>query len=475
MAVLWHRSDSLSHVNPLTRAFILNWEHSERAKANAESIRKNLPEEGLFADLSWRTAIEPFALEPKLVRSLEKLGRILLQFYRALDLLYRQSQEQRAPHWVAQWLEAGKPRELIDHALSKTFRHTLPKVIRPDILLTEEGFIISELDSVPGGIGLTAWLNQAYSKLDASYNLIGGARGMLDGFSGIFGPRKRVRIIVSQESATYRPEMAWLCEQIKDREMTCQDEHCHDFEPGEAVYRFFELFDLPQIPVAKSLLRMAADESIVLTPPPKPHLEEKSGMALLHNHNLSSFWHQHLGGTFFETMKRHVPYTWMIDPTPLPPQGALPGLPCTDWHQLKNLSQRERHLILKVSGFSERAWGSRGVYLGSDLSSEAWSEVVDQAIRGFGQENHILQRYHKPRSVDTHYYDFETQQVVPMTGRVRLCPYYFVHGEGDQARATLQGIMATICPNDKKIIHGMTDAVIAPCSKKEFTAARHTT
>jgi hypothetical protein len=35
--------------------------------------------------------------------------------------------------------------------------------------------------------------------------------------------------------------------------------------------------------------------------------------------------------------------------------------------------------------------------------------------------------------------------------------------------------MATICPNDKKIIHGMTDAVIAPCSKKEFTAARHTT
>ena len=104
----------------------MNWEHSERAKANAESIRKNLPEEGLFADLSWRTAIEPFALDPKLVRSLEKLGRILLQFYRALDLLYRQSHEQRAPHWVAQWLEAGKPRELMDHALHAVQPDSLP-------------------------------------------------------------------------------------------------------------------------------------------------------------------------------------------------------------------------------------------------------------------------------------------------------------------------------------------------------------
>jgi hypothetical protein len=31
----------------------------------------------------------------------------------------------------------------------------VPRVIRPDILLTENGFRITELDSVPGGIGLT--------------------------------------------------------------------------------------------------------------------------------------------------------------------------------------------------------------------------------------------------------------------------------------------------------------------------------
>ena len=34
----------------------------------------------------------------------------------------------------------------------------------------------------------------------------------------------------------------------------------------------------------------------------------------------------------------------------------------------------------------------------------------------------------------------------------------------DAARAELGGVLATICPADKKIIHGMTEAVFAPCS-----------
>jgi hypothetical protein len=51
-----------------------------------------------------------------------------------------------------------------------------------------------------------------------------------------------------------------------------------------------------------------------------------------------------------------------------------------------------------------------------------------------------------------------------MPGRVRLCPYYFVTGNGDDARAHLGGVLATICPADKKIIHGMSTAILAPCS-----------
>ena len=186
--------------------------------------------------------------------------------------------------------------------------------------------------------------------------------------------------------------------------------------------------------------------------------------ALLWNRNLRGFWRQELGERFLERLLRLVPYTWMVDPTPLPPHGAIPELNLTDWHQLKTLSQRDRELILKVSGFSENAWGARGVYLGSDLSMSEWTEAVDLALGSFERSPFVLQRYHKPKTVESAWYDFDKGTLAPMVGRVRLCPYYFVSGEGDSARANLAGVLATICPADKKIIHGMKDAILVPCA-----------
>jgi hypothetical protein len=184
---------------------------------------------------------------------------------------------------------------------------------------------------------------------------------------------------------------------------------------------------------------------------------------LLWNRNLQGFWRQELGEGFLTRLKALTPYTWLVDPTPLPPHAALPGLDLTDWRQLAALSQKERDLILKVSGFSDRAWGARGVFLGSDLSQADWARAVNDAVDHFAKTPYVLQRYHKPALRETEWFDFTADRPVRMPGRVRLCPYYFVAGAGDDARPQLGGVLATICPADKKIIHGMTDAVLAPC------------
>ena len=186
--------------------------------------------------------------------------------------------------------------------------------------------------------------------------------------------------------------------------------------------------------------------------------------ALLWNRNLQHFWRQELGEGFLARLKKIIPYTWLVDPTPLPPHVAIPELNLTDWQQLKAMSQRERDLILKISGFSDQAWGARGVFLGSDLSQADWSAAVDKAISGFQNSPFVLQRYEKPKAVETSWFDFQKNELVPMKGRVRLCPYYFVGGDGDTAQAQLGGVLATICPADKKIVHGMTDAVLVPCA-----------
>jgi hypothetical protein len=89
---------------------------------------------------------------------------------------------------------------------------------------------------------------------------------------------------------------------------------------------------------------------------------------------------------------------------------------------------------------------------------------VDEAISNFQTTPFVLQRFEKPKMVGASWFDFSKNEIVPMKGRARLCPYYFVTGESDSARPRLGGVLATIVPADKKIVHGMTDAILAPCS-----------
>jgi hypothetical protein len=467
-------------VETLAHQFSLN-----SAADRARFVRDQLPAEGLFAGHEWRVSPAPFRLSRSVGKDLESLGRVLLQFYRAVNLLYRKSAEGKQPAWVARWLDQGKPAELVALQRSPAFKNDVPRVIRPDLLITEHGLSVTELDSVPGGIGLTGWLNQVYSKLDpladagkdnlpgpgkdgeeraSKTALLGGGEDMLRGFASIFGDASKVHILVSDEAATYRPEMTWLANQLGTSRFQTRDPSFNQFADGDAVYRFFELFDLANVPNSRRVFELAASRRIRLTPPPKPIFEEKMLFALLWNRNLQSFWRQELGEAFLQRLLKMVPYTWIVDPSPLPPQAAVPELNLTDWRQLQLLSHKERELILKVSGFSPHAWGARGVYLGSDLPHVDWAAAIEKAIASFDHSPFVLQRYHKPALVESEWFDFDRNEVISMNGRARLCPYYFVSGDAEGARAQMGGVLATICPPDKKIIHGMTEAIFAPCA-----------
>ena len=73
-----------------------------------------------------------------------------------------------------------------------------------------------------------------------------------------------------------------------------------------------------------------------------------------------------------------------------------------------------------------------------------------------------MQLFHKGRQVRTRYWDASSKSIVDMEARVRLTPYYFLI----DGSAQLAGILATLCPHDKKKIHGMSEAVLTPCAKK---------
>jgi hypothetical protein len=423
-----------------------------------DTIRSAIPAEGLFAEKDWLISPEAFPIEKKSAAELEQLGHRLFVFQRACNQLYQLSAREKQPAWIARYLDAGKPAELVELSRQKIFRDDLPHVIRPDLILTENGYTIAEIDSVPGGIGLTAWLNRTYAGLGE--DVIGGDRGMLDGFRTVLP--NGGDIVVSEESATYRPEMSWLARELSalfsEKDWRLLPAENYQPQPGRDVYRFFELFDLPNIPNSSALLKAAAAGAVRVTPPLKPFLEEKMWFALFWLQPLREFWRRELGEKYFLKLQEVIPYSWLLDPAPLPQHAVIPRLEIHDWRQLARFSQKDRHLLLKVSGFSPLGWGSRGIALGSDLAHIEWERRIENALAGFEKSPTILQRFHKGRLFEHRYWNTDSGELRSMKGRVRLCPYYFV--EGDRVR--MRGALTTIVPADKKLIHGMRDGILVP-------------
>ena len=139
----------------------------------------------------------------------------------------------------------------------------------------------------------------------------------------------------------------------------------------------------------------------------------------------------------------------------------LPRLDVQSWDEVKRFTQSERELVLKISGFDDTAWGSRGVTMGHDVSSEEWADAVDHALGNFDRHPHVLQEFRKGRVVKHQFWNEQRGEMETMDGRVRLTPYYFIRRDDDEV--VLGGVHATICPADKKVLHGMSDAVMVPC------------
>jgi hypothetical protein len=438
--------------------------------------------EELQSFLPCRGAPAPLALPMEQVEWFRRLGGALLAFYRAKNKLYRESVAERQPAWVARYLDNGKPDALVQLGRAKAFRDHLPAIIRPDVLPLHEGYAICELDSVPGGFGLAARMADCYRRQG---HRVAGDVTIEEGFlraisGGTTDAKPRVAIVVSDESGDYFDEMAWLARRLsqmghevvatRPRALRYTDEQVLVEVDGrrvtiDVVYRFMELFDLPNISKSELLLYLAKAKLVSMTPPPKAFLEEKLWFAFFHHPALQPYWHKELDGDDLSLLRDVLPSTWIVDPTPLPAHAVIPGLTADGravqgWGDIAKLGQRGRQLVLKPSGFSELAWGSRGVVIGHDTAKDDWAAAIERALGTFPETSWVLQEFRQPARQSISAFEQGSAGAVTFEGRARLTPFFFVDG----GKAHLSTILATICSSEKKKIHGMRDAVMTVCA-----------
>ena len=421
-------------------------------------IESSLVQSGLFskgtqaekAAPSWRVSPEPYYLSSEEILFFEDLGCHLLKFYTVLNSLYADSVKGKIPSWFAQYLDAGKPDDLVAYSRMKRIRGDLPGIIRPDIMVTEKGFSITELDSVPGGFGLTARLMDLYSSMGEV--MVGMSEGGIpEAFykmaESVSGEKSCVvAIIVSDEANDYWGEMSSLAQHLNDKgfpvfalrpqELIFREEGLffkknNDEVKIDVLYRFFELFDLKNIPKAELIMYSCKKGRVKITPPFKPFLEEKLAFSLFKHPVLTSLWEKGLGCETFSILSHLIPETWTLDSREIPEYAVIPGLDIggklvQNWKELIPLTQKERELVIKPSGFSPESWGSRGVVIGHDVSAEVWKKTLEDSLAKFPEGSSVLQVFHKGRRVRIRYRDSFTDSIVEMESRVRLTPYYFL-------------------------------------------------
>ncbi len=100
----------------------------------------------------FRVSPTPFTLTPEQRREVENMGNDVVAYFKAIDELYKTDSE------IHELLNTGKPEMfLVQRPAQYLF-------VRPDIIITDEGFKICEIETSPFGLALAEILNKAYRR-----------------------------------------------------------------------------------------------------------------------------------------------------------------------------------------------------------------------------------------------------------------------------------------------------------------------
>ena len=158
-----------------------------------------------------------------------------------------------------------------------------------------------------------------------------------------------------------------------------------NYEPQDDrdVYRFFELFDLPNIPNIDA--RVSADagrQTSRVRTPIKPYLEEKMWFALFWMQPLREFWRRELGEKYFLKLRggNSLHLAARSDTAAATRRHSTAGDPrLAGGGEVQ--PKRARSSLSKVSGFSPLAGAAAAIALGADLPHARMGEANRERAR----------------------------------------------------------------------------------------------
>jgi len=395
------------------------------------------------AKIPFRISPEPLYISKEEVREVEAIGTDVTQFVQAVDELYKTDET------VRNLLNTGKPEIFcIEREAHYLF-------VRPDLIMTKNGFSICELETSPFGLGLAELLNRAYRQ--AGFETLAQDEALTN-YLHQHAPGGGT-IVYTPKTESYAGQLAFLADRVlsngkpwtADYAANVQDEGLSPTDLS-TIYRGFYLSEYLSDPHIKMLLENRADEKAQnFIPSLTPHLEEKAVLALLWDKRFESYFAQHLGAATVAHLRSVVPATWIVGQE----QHFAPGLPnnMNSTIDLATMSRAKRTFVLKPSGFSTHSSWSEGVNFLHEKSAQKAQELIGEAQKD-SDTLYVIQDFQKARDIPMHYENAEGG-LTPMQARIRLTPYFSMQRG---AEGELLTIKATGCENTD-FIHGSTASI----------------
>lgn len=284
-----------------------------------------------------------------------RIGRDVVDFMHAADELYRSEID------VKELLDRGKPK------IYQQAREARYLFARPDLLITQQGFSICEIETSPFGLALAELLNRAYN--EAGFDTL-VENGTLSTFMTDNTPAQGT-IAYSQKTASYAGQLQFLAKEVmsgKDRSWQAEWVDTLFGKENVNVYRAFYSYEGVSDLFVNNLVQNLLNSNGVVIPSFTPYMEEKALLALIWDKRWELPLRKQLGSATFEHLRKVIPPTWVIGQE----QYFVPGLPggLSSSVELAGLSKSKRKFVLKKSGFGNGGSWAEGVSFLQEKSTD---------------------------------------------------------------------------------------------------------
>lgn len=390
--------------------------------------------------IPFRVSPNPLELSIPQAKEVREIGRDVACFFQAAFELYQQSST------VREILNLGKPEIfLIDRPLRYLF-------LRPDLIITEEGFTLCEIETSPFGLALAEALKNAYNF--AGYETIDQDIALKDHVQR--NTEDKGTIIYSKTTGSYEGQMMYLADKVfsGDKRTWIASQTDDNVTNGNVVYRAFYLHEYQDDQAVRDFVDKAVFDPSSTLPSLTPQMEEKAVLAFLWDKRFEGFFKRQLGFAAFNHLRQVVPRTWIVGQEKYFADGLPEGVERSS--DLASITKAKRTLVLKTSGFNKKGSWSEGVVFLHKKSQEAARTALQNAESN-NSSLYIVQEFKEGKKIPSAYLDDEGNINVANC-KVRLTPYFSMDGE-------LIAIKASGCENTD-YIHASSTSINTGVTKK---------